>query len=176
MRDIVVAFVRRPHGLDGELLVHPETDDPAETFRPGRTFRVGDPPEGMAAVLTLESAGPQSRGWRLQFREIGHLEGAERYAGCSLALSEEELVELADNEFFLHDLIGLEVREIDGGSIGHVEWVIDRPGQPVLVVAEDENEGVGSERMIPFSPAIVSEVDLEAGVIRIDPPPGLLDV
>ncbi|MEE9577750.1 MAG: ribosome maturation factor RimM [Gemmatimonadota bacterium] len=176
MRDIVVGFVRRPHGLDGELLVHPETDDPAETFRPGRMFRVGDPPEGMPAVLTLESAGPQSRGWRLKFREIGDVEGAESYAGCSLELSEEELVKLSQNEFFLHDLIGLEVRQTGGASIGHVEWVIDRPGQPVLVVAKDDNKGVGSERMIPFSPAIVSEVDLEARVIRIDPPPGLLDV
>ena len=176
MRDIVVGFVRRPHGLDGELLVHPETDDPAETFRPGRMFRVGDPPEGMPAVLTLESAGPQSRGWRLKFREIGDVEGAESYAGCSLELSEEELVKLSQNEFFLHDLIGLEVREIGGRSIGHVVWVMDRPGQPVLVVAEGENEGVVSERMIPFSPAIVSEVDLEARMIRIDPPPGLLDV
>ena len=171
MSGIVVGLIRRAHGLDGDLLVQPETDDPPSTYRRGLEFRV-TPPRSGPAELTLEEASAHGRHWRLRFREIGDRETAESYAGCMLELPEEELVELAQGEFFLHDLVGLEVKGPDGESLGRVDWVFDRPGQPLLVVREEQD---GGERLIPFAPAIVAGVDLEEGVIRVDPPPGLLE-
>ncbi len=59
--------------------------------------------------------------------------------------------------------------------MGRVDWVFDRPGQPVLVVVDDRGDRK-TERLIPFSAAIIQSVDIEAGIVRIDPPPGLLDL
>jgi 16S rRNA processing protein RimM len=172
MTHVVVGAIRRAHGLEGGLLVQPETDSPGATYRTGLVFRVPDAPAGKPTELTLSSADPHAKRWRLHFREIGDRETAESYAGCALELPEHELAELAENEFFLHDFIGLEVRGSDGEPIGRVDWVFDRPGQPLLVVKDDDED---AERLIPFTPAIVTAVDLEAGVIHMDPPPGLLE-
>jgi 16S rRNA processing protein RimM len=120
------------------------------------------------------SAGWSAKGWRLGFAEIGDREAAESYAGCILELDEEELPALEENEFFLHDLVGLDVQDAEG-SVGRVDWVFDRPGQPVLVVVDDRGDRK-TERLIPFSAAIIQSVDIEAGIVRIDPPPGLLDL
>ena len=172
---VVVATVRRPHGLEGGLLVHPETDDPEGVFLPGRIFGVREAPEGCPERLTLESAGPGPKGWRLRFREIGQRELAKRCVGCALELDGDLLADLEEDEFFLHDLVGLEVRDVSGGLVGTVDWVFDRPGQAVLVVV-GEREGRSAERLIPFTAEIVRGVDLDAGVVRIDSPPGLLDI
>ena len=175
MGQVVVGRVRRPHGLEGALLVNPETDHPEEVYRPGQVFAVSDVAKDLPRRLTLETAASGAKGWRLGFEEIGDRETAGRYAGGALELAEEELAALDENEFFLHDLVGLAVRDVDGHVLGRVDWVFDRPGQPVLVVL-DERDDRREERLIPFSSAIVRSVDIEAGVVHIDPPPGLLDV
>ncbi len=174
MGQVVVGTVRRAHGMKGQLLVHPETDDPEGVYRAGRLFAVPDAPEGLVSRLTLASAGWSARGWRLGFAEIGDREAAESYAGCTLEVDEQELAALEENEFFLHDLVGLDVQDAEG-SVGRVDWVFDRPGQPVLVVVDDRGDRE-TERLIPFNAAIIRSVDIEAGIVRIDPPPGLLDL
>lgn len=175
MGQVVVGTVRRAHGMKGQLLVHPDTDDPEGVYEAGRVFAVPDAPESLPARLTLASAGWSAKGWRLGFAEIGDRETAESYAGCTLQVGEEELAALGENEFFLHDLVGLDVRDAAGSSVGRVDWVFDRPGQPVLVVVDDRGDRE-REFLIPFSAAIVRSVDIEAGIVRIDPPPGLLDL
>jgi 16S rRNA processing protein RimM len=45
-------------------------------------------------------------------------------------------------------------------------------GQDLLVV---RTEGAADERLVPFVAALVPEVDVAAGVVVIDPPPGLID-
>ncbi len=161
--------------MKGQLLVHPETDDPEGVYQVGKAFTVPDAPKGRVSQLTLASAGWSAKGWRLGFAEISDREAAESFAGCTLEVAEEELAALAENEFFLHDLIGLDVQDAQGGTVGRVDWVFDRPGQPVLVVVDDRGDRK-TERLIPFSAAIIQSVDIEAGIVRIDPPPGLLDL
>lgn len=160
--------------MKGQLLVHPETDDPEDVYRAGRVFAVPDAPESHSSRLTVASAGWSAKGWRLGFMEIGDRGVAEGYAGCTLTVAQEELAALGANEFFLHDLVGLDVRDAEG-SVGRVDWVFDRPGQPVLVVVDDRGDRE-TERLIPFNAAIIESVDVEAGIVRIDPPPGLLDL
>lgn len=174
-RSVLVGRIRRPHGRDGAVLVQPETDDPEGVYRPGRSFAVFDAPEGLPDRVTLDAAGWSPKGWRLGFRELPDRGVAQRYVGCGLELDEEELAALEPDEYFLHDLVGLEVQDADGVRVGRVEWFFDRPGQPVLVVVDDRAD-TAIERLVPFSSAIVSDVDLEAGILRLDPPPGLLDL
>ncbi|MEJ2343412.1 MAG: ribosome maturation factor RimM [Gemmatimonadales bacterium] len=116
MGQVVVGTVRRAHGMKGQLLVHPETDDPEGVYQVGNAFTVPDAPKGRVSQLTLASAGWSAKGWRLGFAEISDREAAESFAGCTLEVAEEELAALAENEFFLHDLIGLDVQDAQGAS------------------------------------------------------------
>lgn len=169
---VSVAYVKKAHALDGELFVQLETDYPHEMFVEGRVFRVtGGGPIGLAGDLTLEQARPHSDGFILKFAEIGDRTLAERYEGRRLSVPSDELVELADDEYFLHDLDGVRVTDPEGEVLGEVSQVYPTGGRPLLGIAAD-----GEERLVPFVRGIVEEVDLEEGVIRVRPPAGLLEL
>lgn len=171
MEMVLVAGVNRAQGLAGELQVRLETDQPELLFSPGRVFDVDEPPLGLAERLTLETGRPHGRSWVLKFEEIGNRDVAERYAGRRLLLPKHELPELEEGEFFLHELVGLEVRDETLGPVGEVTAVYEAAGPPLLVVRSEERE-----HLVPFDGEFVSRVDREAGVVWIDAPAGLLDL
>jgi 16S rRNA processing protein RimM len=74
------------------------------------------------------------------------------------------------DEFRDHELIGLSVQTAAGETVGVVTDVLHY-GQDLLVVRDPG----GQEHLVPFVKAIVPEVDVAAGTLVIDPPPGLLD-
>ena len=171
MEMILVASISRAQGLAGELQVRLETDEPEEVFSPGRVFAIDEPPIGLAERLTLESARPHGRSWVLKFEGIGDRHIAERYAGCRLLVPQQELPELEEGEFFLHELVGLEVRDETLGPVGDVTAVYEAAG-PLLLVVRSE----GRERLVPFDREFVSRVDRVSGVVWIAAPEGLLDL
>ncbi len=75
------------------------------------------------------------------------------------------------DEFHDHQLIGLDVVTVAGRRVGTVADVRHH-GQDLLVITTTPG---AAETLVPFVAAIVPEVDLEAGRLFIDPPPGLLD-
>ena len=171
MKMVLVAAVNRAQGMAGELQVRLETDKPEDLFIPGRVFAVDESPLGLEEQLTLERARPHGRGWVLKFAEIEDRHVAERYAGRRLMLAMHELPELEEGEFFLHELVGLEVRDERQGPVGEVTAVIEAAGPPLLEIRSE-----GREHLVPFDGEFVSRVDREAGVLWIDAPEGLLDL
>lgn len=169
---VSVAYVKKAHALEGELFVQIETDYPEQVFVENRTFRVsGGGPIGFAGELTLVRARPHAGGWILEFEEIGDRTAAERYKGRRLSLSLDELVERGEDEFFLHELDGVEVVGPGGERLGAVRAVYPTAGRPLLGI-----DGDGEERLLPFVRDFVEEVDLEEGIIRVRPPPGLMEL
>jgi 16S rRNA processing protein RimM len=81
------------------------------------------------------------------------------------------------DEFYDHQLVGLNVRTVNGELLGTIAEISHLPAQDLLVVtpvaAADESAGPKAEYLIPFVQAIVMSVDLETGLI-VDPPLGLL--
>jgi 16S rRNA processing protein RimM len=75
-------------------------------------------------------------------------------------------------EFFDHQLRGLAVVDTRGTAIGVVDDVVHLPGQDLISV---RREG-GREVLVPFVAELVPEIDVDAGRIVIDPPPGLLNL
>jgi 16S rRNA processing protein RimM len=170
MDELVVALVRKAHGLDGEVFVELLTGDPEEVFVEDRSFRISGGDERSAARLTLASARRHKGGLLLRFREIEDRAAAEKLKGSELTLRADELRALRDDEFFLHDLVGYVVARKDGEPVGIVARCYETGAQLLLAV-----EAGGREVLIPFGRQLVTEVDREARRIVIDPPPGLLE-
>jgi 16S rRNA processing protein RimM len=169
---IVVARLLRAHGLAGEVLAGLSTSDPEALFGEGRVFRVeGERPESVPAELVLETARPHKGGLLLRFRGRETREAADELRGLELAVPEDALRPLDADEFFLHQLAGLEAWRAEGGRIGPVIDVYELGGQVLLGI-----ESEGRERLVPFRREIVTRVELEAGRVWIDPPPGLLEL
>jgi tRNA (guanine37-N1)-methyltransferase len=168
---LVVGRISRSHGVRGELTVEVRTDDPDLRLAAG-------------AVLATEpaAAGPlrvtRSR-WHsgrllVTFDGVADRDQADQLRGTLLLVESEDLEDLADpDEFRDHQLIGLTVVDSGLQPLGEVTQVLHY-GQDLLVVA-GSGERAGREILIPFVSAIVPEVDLAAGRIRVDPPAGLLD-
>ncbi len=150
----------------------PATDDVAGVFAPGRGLRRGDSegrPEAEGAVLTIHTVRPFKGGLLVRFREVGDRAAAEGLQGRTLLIGSDEARPLEDDEYFLHDLVGLEVRGLDGERIGRVVEVYE--GGPGHLLGVDDGE---REHLIPCTRQIVRRVDLKEGVIVVEPIPGLL--
>jgi len=164
---VVVGRIGRAQGIRGEVTVEVRTDAPEERFSPGALVHPTGPP-GLPA--TLEVAGHRWHGGRLVLRLAGV---ADRTAAESLrgALLEAE-VDLQDNddeEYHDLSLIGLAVVDAGGAGLGRVAEVLHLPGQDLLAVRRPDQP----ELLVPFVRAIVTRVDVAAGLVVVDLPPGL---
>ncbi|MBO0830006.1 MAG: ribosome maturation factor RimM [Streptosporangiales bacterium] len=162
---VLVGRVLRAHGLRGDVLVDPSTDEPRRRFAPGATLYTDD------RSLTVAAAAPHGGRWRVRFDEAADRDGAEALRGLALHVDTGDLDRSADPDDF-HDaeLIGLAVVTVDGRPLGEVGDVL-HPAQDLLVVDRPD----GSPAYVPFVKALVPSVDVAAGRLVVDPPPGLLD-
>ncbi len=192
---VIVARIARPHGIRGGLLLEAETDHAEALFRAGRRLdlidagadtRAGasaradtdawadtDAPAGGALrprALTVETARLHGGRWLVEVREVADRTAAEKLRGARLCVPREELPDLPDGGYLLHDLIGMSVCEADM-TIGVIREVYDQPGAPLLAL-----DVGGRERLIPFEAELVVDLDLEAGEVHMRLPAGLLDI
>jgi 16S rRNA processing protein RimM len=177
---IVVGRVGRPHGIRGEVVIGVRTDEPDLRFAVGATVDVRSSPDdggpddgGAAPPLRVASARWHSGQLLVAFAGITDRTAAAGLTGSWLSVDSSQLPDLGDpDEFRDHQLIGLSVRTCAGDPVGVVTDVLHY-GQDLLVVRRAD--GPGGECLVPFVKTIVPEVDVRAGVVVIDPPPGLLD-
>ena len=183
---IAVGQVVRAHGIRGEVLVAVRTDEPGARFAPGSVLPTEPPERG---PLTVAAARWHSGRLIVAFEGVGDRTAAEGLRGTLLILDSAQITSLSDpDEFYDHELIGLGVVTAAGDPVGVVADVLHH-GQDLLVVRREGAPGQvtpgqvtrGSrgrevaEALVPFVSAIVTDVDLAAGRLVIDPPPGLLD-
>ena len=174
---IVVGRVGRPHGIRGEVVIGVRTDEPDLRFAVGATVdarsSLDDDSPGGGEPLKIASARWHSGQLLVAFAGITDRTAAAELTGSWLSVDSSQLPETGDpDEFRDHELIGLSVWTCAGDPVGLVTDVLHY-GQDLLVVRRAD--GPGDEYLVPFVKAIVPEVDVRAGVVVIDPPPGLLD-
>ena len=172
---IVVGRVGRPHGIRGEVVIGVRTDEPDLRFAVGATVDARSSPDEDGTEgepLRVASARWHSGQLLVAFAGITDRTAAAELTGSWLSVDSSQLPEIPDpDEFRDHELIGLSVRTRAGDPVGVVTDVLHY-GQDLLVVRRADDPG---ESLVPFVKAIVPEVDMRAGVVVIDPPPGLLD-
>jgi 16S rRNA processing protein RimM len=167
-----VGFVFRPHGVHGELKVDPESDDPTR-FEAFETIYIG-PRRREVQAFTVTSCRYQEtkRGTTviLQLAEVESRTDAEGIMKQTVFVS-EDVLDLDEDEVFIHDLVGLDVVTEDGTSIGMLSNVLTYPAHDMLVVHRPGQ----SEALIPVVEDIVLDMDLDAERVVIRPIEGLLD-
>ncbi|MCT0198885.1 ribosome maturation factor RimM [Synechococcus sp. CS-1325] len=180
---LVVGRVVGAQGLQGELRMLPRTDFPERFTRPGRRWlRLRQ--EAPRPVQLL--SGRQLPGRELfivRLEGIASREAAEALVSQELLVSADDRPRLAEGEFHLLELQGLEVRLAPTGTpIGTVVDLI-HAGNDLLEVELNDSAGItpagGQAKrrrvLIPFVEPIVPRVEVGEGWLEITPPPGLLD-
>ena len=166
---VLVGTIARPHGLQGQVVLNPETDFVDERFKPGAalwTQRNGEPRELVVTSMRVHSGRPI-----VAFAGYDSIEAVEPLAGLELRLPEEALQPLADGAYYHHQLVGCRVEVAGGGNVGTVRRVEAGAGGALLVV-----EGARGDVLIPLAADICTGIDVREGRIRIEAPEGLLDL
>ncbi|BEV35520.1 ribosome maturation factor RimM [Synechococcus sp. M16CYN] len=159
-------------GLRGEVRVNPASDFPERFTVPGpRWVRV----KGQALREVQLKTGRRLPGKNLfvvRLKNINDRIAAEGLVDSDLMVPATDRPKLAEGEFHLMDLVGLDVRlTADGDAIGTVTDLI-HGGNDLLEIKYAD----GRTFLIPFVKTIVPEVYLKEGWLLLTPPPGLLDL
>jgi 16S rRNA processing protein RimM len=172
---VIVGRVGRPHGIRGDLVIGVRTDEPDLRFTVGAVLDASEEPEptGDPHTLTVARTRWHSGQLLVAFEGITDRTAAGELTGSWLSVDSGQLPRTGDpDEFRDHELIGLSVRTPDGAQVGVVTDVLHH-GQDLLVI--QRANGGDEECLVPFVKAIVPEVDVDRGLLVIDPPAGLLD-
>lgn len=107
----------------------------------------------------------------LKFEGVDDGDRADELAGNEIFLPLKKLPKLNDDEYYLHDLEGMEVIDETAGILGKVEKVLDYSQNPLLQLSYN-----GIEVLIPLIDTFVKKVDKKAKKIFVDVPKELLDI
>ncbi len=104
----------------------------------------------------------------LKFKGVDTISDAEKLAGADVAIPFEQRAALTEQEYYQSDLIGCEVVDASGRSLGTVDDLQETGGTPLL--------RIGENLLIPFAKSICTKIDLDRRQITVNPPDGLLDL
>ena len=163
---VCVGVVTGPHGVQGAVRIKSFTEAPEDVARYGP---LADETGVRRFELRLVGAGKGVVIARLS--GVADRNQAEALRGLRLYLPRSALPQPDAEEFYHADLIGLEAVLGDGTPLGRVRAIHDFGAGDTLELARPGAPPV----MVPFTRAVVPNVELAAGRLVLDPPPGLLD-
>ena len=111
-------------------------------------------------------------GFAARLSGVRSKEDADALKGTQLFVPRDRLPQLPDDEYYHADLIGLEVVDTGGASLGRVHAVQNNGASDLL---ELRVPGQSTTVLLPFTLEVVPTVDLKGGRIVADPPDGLFD-
>jgi 16S rRNA processing protein RimM len=171
----VIARIGKPHGLHGEVTVQLHTDEPERRLAVGAALDTqAATGTGVPRALTVRSTRVHNGVWLVAFEEIPDRTGAESLRGTRLVIDGDDALPAEDDDdvFTEEQLRGLTVVDPAGTVLGQVGGLELGAAQDRLVVLLPD----GRQAQVPFVAALVPTVDLEAGRVVVDAPPGLLDL
>lgn len=153
-----VGRVVRPHGLKGQIVVELWTNR-EERMRPGSALHSAGGGLTVASASRMAGSGGRDR-WLVTFEGVSSREAADALRDVVLMAEPIEV----EGEFWVHELVGADLRDATGEMVGRVESVEANPASDLLILEDG--------RVIPLT--FVTRAD--DGAFTVDGPPGLLDL
>jgi 16S rRNA processing protein RimM len=170
--DLVVGRVAKAHGVTGEVVVEIRTDDPDIRFTPGSSLRGRPSRGGPESRYVIDSVREHGGRLLVRLEGVADRNAADALRGTLFLVDSQDLPPIEDpDEFYDHQLEGLQVVTTTGAVVGSVEEVLHTAAGELLSVRSDEGEV-----LVPFVSAIVTSVSLADQTVVIDPPDGLLEL
>ena len=161
-----VGVISSTHGIRGEVKVFPTTDDPAR-FKKLKIVLLHTGKE--LTELEVQSVKFFKQFVILKFRGTDNINDIEIYKGKSLLVPREDAVELEENEYYIADLIGMEV-VTDEGEFGILRDVMETGANEVYIIDSKEH----GEVLIPAIRDCILDVDVENRRMKIRLMDGLI--
>lgn len=168
MEDMLqVGVITQTHGVRGEVKVFPTTDD-VNRFKKLKQVILDTGKETMS--LEIQSVKFFKQFVILKFKGIDNINDIEKYKRCSIYVTREHAVPLEEDEYFIADMIGMEVCTEDGNIFGTLKDVIETGANDVYVIESAEH----GEVLVPAIKECIRSVDIEKGQMMIHLMDGLI--
>lgn len=165
-----VGKIVNTHGIRGEVRVISRTDFPEERYKPGNVLNLFMPKSNTPVELTVKSHRSHKNFDLLTFEGFENINEVEKFRDGILKISEDQLGDLNEGEYYYHEIIGCHVATVAGEELGKVTEILSPGANDVWVV---KGSG-GKEILIPYIEDVVKKVDVKEKVITIEPMEGLL--
>jgi len=162
---LVVGFLRRAHGLQGEIIMDLHTDFP-ERFRSGRKLFVGEEHK----VMTVESVRSHAKGLLIKFKGIETPEETARFRNQWVYIKATDAPPLPEGQIYQHQLFGFQVVDENENLLGELVEIIETGANDVYVV---KNES-GKEILLPAIPSVILDLDPAHRLMRVHLLEGLI--
>jgi len=146
----------------GWLRVQSFTDPPQRLFE-WKSWRL-QPEHGAAREVKLLEARPQGNGWIARLEGIEERDAASRLAGQLVLVDRDELPATRGGEHYRDDLVGFEVKNVEGVLLGVVDHFVDTPGNAVMVIRG------AREYLVPVTAQHLRKVNKESRSLIVDWP------
>lgn len=164
---VVVAILRRPHGLHGEMLASIETDFP-ERLQPGTQVFLGEEHR----PVTIAGRRSHNDGLLLTFEEQPGEQSIDSLRNVPVFVRTQDRPPLPEGEYYQHQLLGLNVVEENGEPLGTLVQILDTGANQVYVVKTKEDK----ELLLPALKNVIRQITLDEGRMVVRLLPGLREV
>jgi 16S rRNA processing protein RimM len=152
-----VGFLRRPHGVQGEIVMDLHTDFP-ERMKKGRKVFVGEDHKPM----TLTNVRPHQLGLLVKFENIETPEDAGLYRNQWVYVQTKD-VPLPEGEHYKHEIIGLKVVDENDNLLGELVEILETGANDVYIVRDDS----GKEILLPNIPSVILDLNIDSQLMKV---------
>lgn len=162
-----IGVITSTHGVRGEVKVFPTTDDPVR-FKKLKKVMLDTGKEMKS--LEIQSVRFFKQFVIVKFKGIDNINDIEMYKKCPLLVERKDAVSLEEDEYFIADMLGLDVFTEDGELFGVLKDVIGTGANDVYVIASKEH----GEVLVPAIKECILNVDIAEQKMKIHLLDGLL--
>lgn len=156
-----VGQIVNTHGLKGHLKVVPFTDD-INRFKSLKTIFIDFKNELME--YKIQEVKFIKNLVRLKLEGLDNINDAEKFKGCYLKINRKDAKKLDENTYFIADLIGLDVYDLENHKIGILSDIFPTGSNDVYVVKQED----GKQVLLPAISKVIKEINIKQGKIVVD--------
>ncbi|MCJ7432091.1 MAG: ribosome maturation factor RimM [Anaerolineales bacterium] len=155
---LVVGFLRRPHGVAGEIIMDVLTEFP-ERLKAGRKLFAGEKHQ----PITLTSSRAHANGLLVKLKGFNTPEEVGQFRNQRVYVKTADEPALPEGQYYHHQLIGLQVVDENDNPLGELTEVLVTGANDVYVV----KDASGRELLLPAIPPVILDVELGRRLMRV---------
>lgn len=176
-----VGVISSTHGIKGEVKVYPTTDEPKRFGTLKKVYLdyckqgIKGIKERKCIMLEISNVRYFKQFVILKFKGIDDINDVEAYKGMDLYVTREDALPLEDGEYYICDLIGLQVIDDTGREVGVLTDVLQTGANDVYVVQANAEFG-SKELLFPVIDECILDVDMDKREVKVHIMEGLLEL
>jgi 16S rRNA processing protein RimM len=159
----LIGEVQKPYGLLGEVKIKPVTFDPDRHEKLKEIFWA--PEEGSSEIRTLKirASRADARYWYLKFEGCRNPESVADLSGGVILIGDEQALEAPEDEIFVSEVVGMQLIDELGASVGIIEKILETQAGELLVIPIADKP-----LHLPWNPHFIKEIIAEKREVHAD--------